>query len=184
MWPSAPLYFKVTAKKIMKHICGWIWGVNECSHWHAYIATVCVDNCKFAGKKSLAVIPWWCQFPNRILWNIIHLLQHVNLLSLSGATHLIPDLSLPWPSCSAKLISSSNLWHGAIHLLGAEWAFNFGQLLHLVFSTGMSLLGPSPTVSQVLLSGCGCLYLHVTTCHCSYFLKLMSQALHGFLFFY
>lgn len=51
-------------------------------------------------------------------------------------THLIPDLSLPRPSPSAKLISSSNLWHGAIHLLGAEWAFNFGgQLLNLAFST-------------------------------------------------
>ena len=183
MWPSAPHNFKVTVRKVMKHVCGWIWGVNECSYWHAYTASLCFDNLSLLEKKSCShslmvsisksnsleynpsfttcksSVSEWCQW---LIWFQIF---------LSPGPVLVPSW---YPAATFHMVPSIYL--------------ELSELLTLVVSCSIwlsapSVFGPSPTVSQVLLSGCGCLYLHVTTSHC-YFLKLTSQSLHTFLLFY
>lgn len=142
----------------MKRVYGWIWGVNECSYWQAYVASLCFDNCKFAGKKSCSYslmvsisksnrleyypsfttcksVSEWCQ---QLIWFQIF---------LSPGPVLVPTW---YPAATFDMVP-------CIYL-------ELSELLTLVVNCSIwlsapSFFGPSPTVSQVLLSGCGCLYL-------------------------
>lgn len=162
MWPSAPTHSTVTREGYQA--CGWMWTKWNAATGHTsatLVANLCVDHCELAGK-CLAVIQRlylnpcskWCQFPNLIVWKI----NHVNLI-----TEWCQELTWFWmflhpcTSSSAKFISSGSISPDAICL--ALRNLLALQVTHLVCSSSVNFHGKCPTMSQVLLRGCGCLLL-------------------------